>query len=78
MGPQIPQKFYSCTIKSILTGCINAWYDNCSAYDCKALQRVVRTSQYITGAKLLAIRTYILGGVRKKPKILSETPVTKS
>ncbi|KAK6293977.1 hypothetical protein J4Q44_G00348070 [Coregonus suidteri] len=31
--------FYSCTIESILTGCITAWYGNCSASDRKALQR---------------------------------------
>jgi hypothetical protein len=52
MGPQILKKFYSCTIESILTGCITALYGNCSASDRKALQRVVRTAQYITGAKL--------------------------
>ena len=38
------------------TGCITAWYGNCSASDCKALQRVVHTAQYITGAKLPAIQ----------------------
>ena len=38
------------------TGCITAWYGNCSASDRKALQRVVRTAQYITGAKLPAIQ----------------------
>ena len=26
MGPQILQKFYSCTIESTLTGCITIWY----------------------------------------------------
>ena len=31
MGPQILKRFYSCTIESILTGCITAWYGNCSA-----------------------------------------------
>jgi hypothetical protein len=56
MGPQILKRFYSCTIKSILTGCITAWYGNCSAPDCKAQQRVVRTAQYITGTKLPAIQ----------------------
>ena len=56
MGPQILKKFYSCTIESILTGCITAWYDKCSASDCKALQRVMRKAQYITGAKLPAIQ----------------------
>ncbi|KAM9459181.1 uncharacterized protein ACWYII_010881 isoform 2-T2 [Salvelinus alpinus] len=56
LGPEIFKRFYSCNIKSILTGCITAWYSNCSASDRKALQRVVRTAQYITGAKLPAIQ----------------------
>ena len=56
MGPQVLKKLYSCTIESILTGCITAWYGNCSASDRKALQRVLCTAQYITGAKLPAIQ----------------------
>jgi hypothetical protein len=56
MGPQILKRFYSCTIESIWTGCITTWYGNCSASDRKALQRVVRTAQYITGDKLPAIQ----------------------
>ena len=54
MGPQILKRFYSCIIKSILTGCITAWYGNCLASDRKALQMLMRTAQYITGAKLPA------------------------
>ena len=56
MGPQIFKKFYSCATENILTGCITAWYKNCSASDHKALQRVVHTAQYITGAELPAIQ----------------------
>ena len=56
MGPQILKRFYSCTIDSILTGCITAWYDNCSAYDRKAVKREVDMAQYISGAKLPAIQ----------------------
>ena len=37
MGPQILKKFYTCTIESILTGFITAWYGNCSSSDRKAL-----------------------------------------
>ena len=44
------------SVQGILTSCITAWYGNCSASDRKALQRVVRTAQYITGAKLPAIQ----------------------
>ena len=57
MGPQILKKFYSCTIECILTSCIIAWYGYCSASDHKALQRVVWTAQYITGAKLPDIQS---------------------
>jgi hypothetical protein len=56
MGPQIIKRFFSCTIESILTDCITDWCGNCSASDRKALQRVVRMAQYITGAKLPAIQ----------------------
>jgi gmma-aminobutyric acid receptor subunit gamma len=55
-GPQIIKRFYSCTIESILTVSITAWYGNCSTSNHKALQGVVRTTQYITGAKLPAIQ----------------------
>jgi hypothetical protein len=69
MGPQILKRFYSCNIESILTGCITAWYGNCSASDQKALQRVVHTAQYITGAKLPAFQD--LGTRRCQRKALN-------
>ena len=45
MSPQILKKFYSCTIESILTGCITTWYGNITSLDSKALQRVVLTGK---------------------------------
>ena len=73
MGPQILKKLYSCTIESILTGCITAWYGNCSASDRKALQRVVRTAQYIPGAELPAIQNlYTRRCQRKALKIVKD------
>ncbi|KAK6321348.1 hypothetical protein J4Q44_G00083240 [Coregonus suidteri] len=64
----------SCTIESILTGCITAWYGNCLASDRKALQRVVRTAQYITGAKLPAIQDlYTRRCQRKALKIVKDS-----
>jgi hypothetical protein len=63
--------------ESILTGCITAWYGNCSASDRKALQRVVRTAQYITGAKLHTIQNLYNSGVKGKSINLSETQVTQ-
>ncbi|KAM9528748.1 uncharacterized protein ACWYII_041326 [Salvelinus alpinus] len=74
MDPQILRKFYSCTIESILTGCITAWYGNCTASDRKALQRVVRTAQYITGAKLPAIQDlYTRRCQRKALKLVNDS-----
>eukprot|EP00061_Rhincodon_typus_P005468 g25016.t1 len=37
--------FDRCTIESILSGCITAWYGNCSAQDRKKLQEMVCTAQ---------------------------------
>jgi hypothetical protein len=74
MGPQILKRFYSCTIESILTGCINALYGNCSVSDRKALQRVVCTAKYITGAKLPAIQDlYTRWCQRKALKIVKDS-----
>ncbi|KAK0141666.1 hypothetical protein N1851_020676 [Merluccius polli] len=54
--PQILVNFYSCTIGSILTDCITVWYyGHCSVSDRKALQRVMRTAQRITGSSLPTI-----------------------
>ena len=74
MGPQILKKIYSCTIESILTGCITAWYGNCLASDCKALQCVVRMAQYITGTDLPAIQdVYTRRCQRKALKIVKDS-----
>ena len=74
MGPQILKRFYSCTIKVNLTGGITAWYGNCSPSDRKALQAVVRTAQYITGAKLPAIQDlYNRRCQRKAHKIVRDS-----
>eukprot|EP00061_Rhincodon_typus_P019199 g9822.t1 len=44
--------FYRCTIKSILSRCIMAWYGNCSAQEHKKLHKVVSIAQTITEANL--------------------------
>uniref|UniRef100_A0AAZ3RQ71 Uncharacterized protein n=1 Tax=Oncorhynchus tshawytscha TaxID=74940 RepID=A0AAZ3RQ71_ONCTS len=70
-------KFNSCTIESILNSCITAWYGNCSASDLKALQREVRTAQYIAVAKLPGIRDlYTWRCQRKAQKIEYPTLTT--
>jgi hypothetical protein len=74
MGPQFLKQFYSCIIESILTGCITTWYGNCSAFDRKALQRVMYTAQYITGDELPAIQNlYARRCQRKAPKMVKDS-----
>ena len=52
LSPKPLTNFYRCTIESILSGCITAWYGNCTARK--------RTVQRITGgANYLPSRTYI-------------------
>uniref|UniRef100_A0AAZ3NTU4 Alkylated DNA repair protein AlkB homologue 8 N-terminal domain-containing protein n=1 Tax=Oncorhynchus tshawytscha TaxID=74940 RepID=A0AAZ3NTU4_ONCTS len=73
LSPKALTNFYRCTIESILSGCITAWYGNCSAQNRKALQRVVRSAQHITGGKLPALQdTYTTRCHRKAIKIIKD------
>ncbi|KAI4888889.1 hypothetical protein NFI96_000986, partial [Prochilodus magdalenae] len=56
LSPRILLNFYRCTIESILTNGISVWYGNCCAADRKALQRVVKLAQRITGTQLPTIQ----------------------
>ena len=55
LSPKTLTNFYRCTIQSILSGCITAWYGNCTAHNHRIPQRVVRSVQRITGGKLPAL-----------------------
>ncbi len=63
MSPSILRSFYTCTVESILTGCITAWFGNSTAGNRKALQRVARTARHIVGGELPPSRTSTPGGV---------------
>ena len=71
MGPEILKKFYSCNIESMvasLSGMAIA-----RPPDRKALQRLVRTAQYITGTQLPAFQDlYTRRCLRKAPKIFKD------
>eukprot|EP00061_Rhincodon_typus_P004692 g23199.t1 len=66
--------FYRCTIESILSGCITAWYGNCSARDDKKLQKVVRTAQTITEANLLSMDSIYTARCRRKAANIIKGP----
>ncbi len=77
MSPSILRSFYTCTVESILTGCITAWFGNSTAGNRRALQRVVRTARHVVGGELPSLRTSTPGGVQGKPRGLSKTPATR-
>ncbi len=60
VSPEILKTFYSGTIESVLTQCISVWYGNSSNQDCKALQRVVRLAERISGPALPSLQDIYL------------------
>lgn len=74
MSPRILRTFYHCAIESILTGCITTWYGNSTAYNCKALQRVVRCSERIIGGELPSLQDiYRKRCLRKAGRIIKDS-----
>ncbi len=47
-------------IESVLTQCISVWYGNSSNQDCKALQRVVRLAERISGSAFPSLQDIYL------------------
>ncbi len=45
---------------SVLTQCISVWYSNATNQDCKALQRVVRLAERISGSALPSLQDIYL------------------
>ncbi len=60
VSPAILKTFYSGAIESVLTQCISVWYGNVSCQDCKALQRVVRLAERISGSALPSLQNIYL------------------
>ncbi|KAI5619394.1 gastrula zinc finger protein XlCGF28.1-like [Silurus asotus] len=53
LSSDILVNFYRCAVES---DCVTVWYGSCSAAERKALQRVVKTAQRITGTSLPAMK----------------------
>ncbi len=62
VSPAILKTFYSGAIESVLTfyECISVWYSNATNQDCKALQRVVRLAERISGSALPSLQDIYL------------------
>ncbi len=77
--PTILKKFYSGAIESVLTQCISVWYNNATNQDCKALQRVVRLAERISGSALPSLQDIYLKRCKSRAaKIIKDSnhPVT--
>ncbi len=73
-SPSILRSFYTCTVESILTGCITAWFGNSTAGNRKALQRVVRTARHIVGGELPSLQDiYTRRCMRKARRIIKHS-----
>ncbi len=78
MSPHILHSFYTCTVESILTGCITAWYGNSTSSNRKALQRVVRTVCHTVGGELPSLQDIYTRRCMRKPGGSSVTPATQA
>ena len=50
LSSKLLSNFYRCTVESLLSNSITVWFGNCTVQERKALQRVIKTAQYICGA----------------------------
>ncbi len=66
VSPTILKTFYAGTIESVLTQCISVWYGNSSSQDCKALQRVVRLAERISGSALPSLQDIYIKRCRSR------------
>ncbi len=60
VSPDILKTLYSGAIENVLTQCISVWHGNASNQDCKALQRVVRLAERISGSALPSLQDIYL------------------
>ncbi len=73
-SPRILRSFYTCTVESILPGCITAWFGNSTAGNRRALQRVVRTALHIVGDELPSLQDiYTRRCTRKARRIIKDS-----
>ncbi len=79
VSPAILKTFYSGALESVLTQCISVCYIKVSNQDCKALQRVVRLAERISGSTLPSLQHIYLKRCKSRAaKILKDSnhPVT--
>ncbi|KAK1803856.1 hypothetical protein P4O66_003803 [Electrophorus voltai] len=71
---KVLRNFYTCTIKSILTGNITVWFGNSTKQDRQALQRVVRLAERITHTELPDLQTIYYKRCQTKARRIVKDP----
>ncbi|KAK1804662.1 hypothetical protein P4O66_020657 [Electrophorus voltai] len=66
--------FYTCTIESILTGNITAWFGNSTKQDRRALQRVVGSAEHIIHTELPDLQTIYYKRCQTKARRIVKDP----
>ncbi|KAK1798154.1 hypothetical protein P4O66_000648 [Electrophorus voltai] len=65
--------FYRGTIESNLSSSITTWFGNCTVFDCKTLQRIMRTAEKIIGVSLPSIMDiYTTSCIHKATSIVGD------
>ncbi len=75
--PQHPQILLTCTLESILTGCITAWFGNSTAGNRKLCKGSCELPATLLEVSFPPSRTSTPGGVQGKPGGLSKTSATR-
>ncbi len=70
VSPTILKTFYA------VTQCISVWYGNSSSQDCKALQRVVRLAERISGSALPSLQDIYSNAAEAELQKSSRTQIT--
>ncbi len=76
-SPRILRSFYTCTVESILTGCIPAWFGNSTAGNRKLCKGSCELPATLLEVSFPPSRTSTPGGAWGKPGELSKTPATR-
>ncbi|KAK1784308.1 hypothetical protein P4O66_003688, partial [Electrophorus voltai] len=75
---KVLRNFYTCTIKSILTGNITVWFGNSTKQDRQTLQRVVRSAERITHTELADLQTIYYKRCQTKARRIVKDPTRPS
>ena len=74
LSTKLLSNFYRCTVESLLTNSITVWFGNCTVKERKALQRVIKTAQYICGEAFPSLQNIYNTWVTKRAhKITKDT-----